>query len=623
MPARTEKKNQKLRNAEYYSMQNIQDTLYKQSLNGNNFYNLIKLITLEENIRMAFRNLRKNSGSKTCGTDKKNIEDIAKWSDTELIHNICARFENYIPQSVRRVEIPKPNGGIRPLGIPTIVDRLIQQCILQILEPICEAKFYEYSYGFRPNRSCEHAIAQCNKHMQLSNLYYVVDIDIKGFFDNVSHGKLLKQMWTLGIRDKALISVISKMLKAEVAGIGFPEKGTPQGGIISPLLSNIVLNELDWWIASQWESMPTRANYKGKVTKGGVMDKWPKYRALRTHSNLKECYIVRYADDFKIFCRSYREAKIMFEATKKWLKERLNLDISTEKSKIVNLKNHYTEFLGIRTKVVPKRNKNTVRSHITDKAESRIKEKCKLLIRAIEFPKNENDLFIAISRFNAYVIGIQNYYRMATSVAYDFKRIARGVRKSLKIRLQNRVYMKNGYLSPYFKERYGNYKWIIYANGFPLAPLEAVKHKNPIGKSRTVNKYTAEGRDEIHKNLKCGSQTVLEYLMRNPIKFASIELNDNRLSLYCAQYGKCAISGKFLEVGDIHIHHKTPVSKGGTDEYKNLLMVSVLIHKLIHIVDESLISELLKQARLNTRQIQKLNKYRSLVGIEPILKEKG
>ena len=126
--------------------------------------------------------------------------------------------------------------------------------MLQVLEPICEAKFHEHSYGLRPNRSTGNAIAQAYKNMQMSHLHYVVDIDIKGFFDNVNHGKLLKQLWTLGIRDKKLISVISTMLKAEVAGIGFPEKGTPQGGIISPLLSNVVLNELDWWLASRWRN---------------------------------------------------------------------------------------------------------------------------------------------------------------------------------------------------------------------------------------------------------------------------------------------------------------------------------------------------------------------------------
>ena len=105
--------------------------------------------------------------------------------------------------------------------------------------------------------------------MQRRNLHYVVDIDIKGFFDNVNHGKLLKQLWAMGIHDKKLLSIISAMLKAEVAGIGFPEVGTPQGGIISPLLSNVVLNELDWWLASQWEEIPTEFPYKESVNYNG------------------------------------------------------------------------------------------------------------------------------------------------------------------------------------------------------------------------------------------------------------------------------------------------------------------------------------------------------------------
>lgn len=107
--------------------------------------------------------------------------------------------------------IPKHDGKMRPLGIPSIEDRIIQQCIKQVLEPICEAKFYEYSYGFRPNRSAKHAIARCYHLMQRADLYYVVDIDIKGFFDNVDHSKLLKQIYSLGIRDKRVISIISKM----------------------------------------------------------------------------------------------------------------------------------------------------------------------------------------------------------------------------------------------------------------------------------------------------------------------------------------------------------------------------------------------------------------------------
>ena len=130
------------------------------------------------------------------------------------------RLEDFKPHKVKRKEIPKPNGGTRPLGIPTIEDRLIQQCLKQVLEPICEAKFHKHSYGFRPHRSQHHTHFQGLCRLANKNkLHYVVDVDIKGFFDNVDHGKLLKQLWTLGIRDKRILSIISKLLKAEIKGI--------------------------------------------------------------------------------------------------------------------------------------------------------------------------------------------------------------------------------------------------------------------------------------------------------------------------------------------------------------------------------------------------------------------
>ena len=218
---------------------------------------------------------------------------------------------------------------------------MVQQAILQVLDPICEAKFFDRSNGFRPNRSAENAIAQCMKLIQMQHMYFVVDVDIKGFFDNVNHTKLIRQIWTLGIRDKKLICVIKAMLKAPIVmpdgTTVYPEKGTPQGGILSPLLANIVLNELDWWVYSQWEGMPTKHYYPGYKHENGSESRAHVYRALRS-TKLKEMYIVRYADDFKIFCRTRGDANKIFRAVEQWLKTRLKLDISPDKSKIVNLK---------------------------------------------------------------------------------------------------------------------------------------------------------------------------------------------------------------------------------------------------------------------------------------------
>lgn len=420
------KKKRKLRNAEYYDIQSVLDELYEKSKSDCKFVDLISIIASEENIKLAYRNIKKNKGSKTHGTDGETIADLEKWQTDTLIKHIRKKLAFYQPQAVRRVEIPKANGKTRPLGIPTIMDRLIQQCIYQVLEPIAEAKFHERNNGFRPNRSVEHAMAQVYKMIQTQHLYYVIDIDIKSFFDNVQHGKLLKQLWTLGIRDKRLLKIISVMLKAEVAGIGFPEKGTPQGGIISPLLANVVLNELDWWITSQWEAIPTRKEYRGKTLKSGTIDRSGYYRVLRQNSRLKECFIIRYADDFKIFCRYRNEASKLFKATEMWLKERLGLDISEEKSRIVNLKKNYSEFLGFKIKVHRKgmdrsgKSRYTVKSNVSEKALSKIKEKAKEQIKLIKTPKNLKEEALHINLYNSLVIGAHNYYCLATHVNKDF-----------------------------------------------------------------------------------------------------------------------------------------------------------------------------------------------------------
>lgn len=629
-------KKAKLRHAEYYDFQEIQDKLYAGSQKSKEFKHLVEIIALPENIRLAYRNIKANHGSKTAGTDGRTIKDLERLSDEKLVALVQRKLDWYQPQSVRRVEIPKGNdpAKVRPLGIPTILDRLIQQCVLQILEPICEAKFHEHSYGFRPNRCQEHAIALVYKNIQVSHCYFVVDIDIKGFFDNVSHGKLLKQMWTLGIRDKKLLSIVSAMLKAEVAGIGFPEKGTPQGGIISPLLSNIVLNELDWWVASQWEEFPTRKKYATGTNYNGSENKGNKYKMLRDYTTLKEVTCVRYADDFKLFTKNYQQAKKLFYAVQDWLKGRLGLDISPEKSKIVNLRKQYSEFLGLRIKAANHGSKQkpnyVVESHIKEKSIEKISECMKRLIHDIEFPgPGKRAEHAAVARFNAYVFSVHNYYDMATMVCHDLHPLAFSVHKSLKARLQKRLKTAKQarkkhlrYPIPDFiKERYGDSDQLRFVRGYALIPIGYVKHRNPMMKRRVINSYTTEGREAIHKKLGRNIDTnIMHYLMRNPIPYRSAAYNDNRISLYCAQFGKCAITGEKLEIGNIHCHHKLPKHLGGSDEYKNLVIVSESVHRLIHATNPEIIRKYLQKLNLDAKQLRKLNKLRSLANVESCLK---
>ena len=614
-------KQRKIRNSEYYDMEGTLDRLYAESKKDKTFNHLTEIIESEENIKLAYRTIKKNTGSDTSGVDKRTISDLAKLSEEEYVRLIRKQFSNYHPRPVRRVEIPKPNGKTRPLGIPTIIDRVVQQCVMQVMEPICEARFSDNSYGFRPNRSTEHAIAQCMRLIQVQHMYHVVDLDIKGFFDNINHTKLIRQIWALGIRDKKLLCIIKEMLKAPVilptGEKVYPQKGTPQGGILSPLLANIVLNELDWWIASQWEQMPTKTEFKTRCNEQGTEIRSHAYRALR-RSRLKEVHAVRYADDFKIFCPTHEDAVKAYKATEMWLKDRLCLDISPDKSKVVNLKRQYSEFLGFKLKVRKKGKKYVVRSHMSDKAYKKAHEKLTGEIKKLAHSSDDTAQFIQLQKYNSVVAGLHEYYRIATDTVDDFAKLAFSINKQLNNRLKGDVSRKGTLRNGFIKDKYGKSKQLRFLHERPIVPVGAVQQKNAQNKRKSINKYTAEGRELIHKNLAINTEAML-YLMRNPVMGRSIEYADNRISLFAAQYGKCAITGLPMEVHEIHCHHKVPVSKGGTDEYANLILITEAVHVIIHATSETIIKQYLNNIQLDDSKLEKLNKLRTLAEMPPII----
>lgn len=413
----------KYRYSDYYNMTPIFDELYQKSSENKKFKKLMDVIQSDNNIKLAFRMIKSNTGSKTAGTDGLTIQNIKENNIDEYVQQVRNKLNNFSPDEVRRVHIPKENSKEkRPLGIPTMIDRLIQQSIKQVLEPICEAKFHPHSYGFRPNRSTNHALVRMSSLVNVGHFYHVVDIDIKGFFDNVSHNKLIKQMYSLGIHDRKLLSVIKSMLKAPIAGEGIPTKGTPQGGILSPLLSNIVLNELDWWISSQWETFKTKSNYSNDSNR---------YRAINK-TKLKKIFIIRYADDFKIMCKTHKQAQNIYHAVKDWLKQRLSLDISPDKSKVINLKRNPSDFLGFEIRAVKKSGKYVAYSHVKSKAKVRIRKQLTEQVKKIQKkPSPEN-----IKRLNAIILGLHVYYKSATHVWKDFGEIAYPVYRMMFNRLK-------------------------------------------------------------------------------------------------------------------------------------------------------------------------------------------
>ncbi|MED4284802.1 group II intron reverse transcriptase/maturase [Priestia megaterium] len=622
----------KLRHNEYYDTQSVFDKLYDDSKQGKKSKNLIELMANEENIKLAYRNIKSNPGSKTPGTDGLTIKDISKLPTESVIGKIQDMFKWYMPSSVRRVMIEKENGKLRPLGIPTIWDRLFQQCILQVLEPICEAKFYGHSYGFRPNRSTHHAIARTAYLINQSKLHHCVDIDIKGFFDNIDHGKLLKQIWTLGIREKKLISIISALLKAEIVGEGKPTKGTPQGGILSPLLSNIVLNELDWWISNQWDTFQTKKDYTNYYTRPNgktVVHNGSKYNVMRK-TKLKEIYIVRYADDFKILCRTRNQARSISHGVKQFLAKRLKLECSEEKSKVVNLKKSSSEFLGFRIKATRKRKRKKNSKEYTDLDSTVINMSNKAIDKATQKIKNaineihrEQNVY-KIHNFNSVVHGMQNYYKVASNITENLSEINFRCLRTMKRLDDYRTKASNKDFTKTQEKRYKGYSPALYKiQGMVLSPIYAQKTQNPLNFNQDICDYTAKGRSIIHKNQKVVIGKKLAAIMRSYLPNRTIEYNDNRISKFISQYGKCQITKIELSITNWHCHHIVPTQFGGDDRYSNLVILHEDIHKLIHLSDNNKIQCILSEYKISKKQLETINQLRSKAHKKPVVKEKS
>ncbi len=328
---------------------------------------LLEKVLHRDNLNLAYKRVKKNGGSH--GVDGMQVDELLPYlrQHGEAIRQAILEGK-YRPQPVRRVEIPKPDGGIRLLGIPTATDRMIQQAIAQVLTPIFEKEFSEHSYGFRPGRNAHKAIKQAQEYIS-EGLKVVVDIDLEKFFDRVNHDKLMSLL-SQRIADKRLLRLIRAYLEAGVmlCGLVSPtDEGTPQGGPLSPLLSNVMLHELD--------------------------------RELERRGH-RFC---RYADDCNIYVRSKRAGDRVMASISRFIGKRLKLRVNREKSAVDYPQRR--KFLGF--SFYWKKREMGIRIH--PKSLKRFKDK----VREITSRNNALSMYARIERLTQVVRGWINYFRIA------------------------------------------------------------------------------------------------------------------------------------------------------------------------------------------------------------------
>ena len=370
------------------------------------FTNLYSLMHWDYWLRCAADAVLARPGSSTGGVDGKT-RDYFKNTYEEQITTLreSLKHKTYDPQPVRRVYIPKSNGKLRPLGIPALRDRIVQEALRAILDPIYETDFQPHSYGFRKGRCTMDAIAVI---MPLFNSsakhYYVIEGDIKGYFDTVHHRKLMSIL-RRRIADKDILDLIWKFLKAGVLEQGLfaeTDKGVPQGGVISPLLANIYLNEFDKWAAERWE---TDQNERRRRRLAGMGN----YR------------MVRYADDFVVVSNgSIAEVEATKRDIKHFLEGELHLELSEEKTLVTHVNDGFT-FLGFHIQRKKPEGRWVVHLRPSGKAKERIKEKVKALTS-----RNWTwmDEYTRLTTLNAIIKGWADYYRY-TSLMSDIEEITK------------------------------------------------------------------------------------------------------------------------------------------------------------------------------------------------------
>ena len=324
------------------------------------------------------------------------------------------------------------------------------------------------------------------------------------------------------------------------------------------------------------------------------------------------------------FCRNKEDALRTKEAVTAWITERLRLEVSPEKTRIVNVRKRYSEFLGFKIRVRPKSRKYIVQSHICDKKLELERQKLVEQAKRIARPSEGKRPLDEIRLYNSMVLGIQNYFQLATCISIDCRKIHRQVMTVLTNRLNTetgcRLVREGGTMTESEKERFGKSAMIRYVSGIdqPIYPIAYIKNKIPMAKKAAVCSYTVEGRALIHTNLSMNS-SVLSGLRNQPSMGRSTELTDSRISLFSAQRGKCALSGELFEnAADIVCWLKTPAELGGKERYRNMILFHNRFLPLLQECPKNELKEIADTLKATKELMLKVNSLRQQAGLSAI-----
>ena len=552
------------------------DKLYQQSREAREagerpaFKGLLEIMSAEATIVTAIHNIKSNHGSDTPGVDNKTMKrDYLQKSYKWVINDIRAAFEKFEPQKVRRKYIDKPGKKEkRPLGIPTIRDRIVQECMRIVMEPIMEAQFFEHSYGFRPMRDTAMALERLNFITFHTGYYWFVEGDISKCFDHIDHATLLRRLYHMGIKDRRVLQIIKQMLKAGVLDeCEVNKEGTMQGGIISPLLANVYLDIMDEWVTKQWELKHTEHAYNQDSAKR---------RALKK-TNLVPGFLVRYADDFVIITDSREHAEFWKASLQAFLETEMKLTLSKEKTLITDVRKKHACFLGYEFRVVKGKGEHGYVTRTRPDRE-RLCRKVDALtdsIKKIPRETSREKLIDEINRINSQIRGMIQYYQCCTWVSVSMDKYGRKLQLAASRRLkqfkgkwipaketQNLPRIHQNYRQKLPSVKYRD----IYIG---VTSLTFCQWQETRGKNPKETPYTEEGRDiNFRRTKKKRIQARLDELYSDNVSTAVLNgkwghLNNfefvmNRAYALNRDRLKCRVCGKWLIDSTPYTHRINP-----------------------------------------------------------------